>query len=162
VPGVILRAPRESDWPAILELANRSVAAVPGAGPQEAWLANRRSFPRSSRVQRQWVADDVATGEVVGYAALESEADDPASFRLFVVTDPSRRAALGGRLLHRALSELGKLEARQAFFIEYARDTEFLVFLSRHGFARKDQLELPEGGTAVVLTRSLAAPTRRA
>ncbi len=154
--AAILRDLDESDWPAILELANRSVAAVPGAGAQDMWLKNRRSFDALAGIQRHWVAEEEDV--VVGYAGIESRSsEDRKSFRVFVVTEPERRAILGHQLMERALAELAQLAARNASFTEYAQDTEFIKFLRQHRFEETNRLELEAGGEVVVLSRSLDA-----
>jgi N-acetylglutamate synthase-like GNAT family acetyltransferase len=162
--AAILRDARDSDWPAILELANESVADVPGAGSQDAWVTNRRSFDASSGVQRHWVAEEEPV--VVGYSAVESRAkDNPKSFRIFVVTDPKRRASLGRRLLENALAELKRQGAKSAWFAEYALDTEFIGFLKHYGFAEQERFEsddgsevfeLKDGAEVIVLSKSLS------
>jgi hypothetical protein len=48
-----LREPSVADWPQILSLANRSVAKVAGAGPQDEWLRDR---PRPREIPRHFVA----------------------------------------------------------------------------------------------------------
>ena len=152
--AAILRDPGERDWPAILELATRSVAAVPEAGAQDMWLENRRSFDTLAGNQRHWVTEE--EGVVVGYAGIESRAgEDPRAFRVFVVTEPERRADLGHQLLEHALAELVRLAARNAWFTEHAQDVEFIKFLRQHGFQKTDRLDLEDGTEAVILSRSL-------
>ena len=56
-PPARIRELRESDWPALLDLANRSVAHVEGAGSQEVWLENRRNFDTEKRIQHHFVAE---------------------------------------------------------------------------------------------------------
>lgn len=152
--GAILRDLGEGDWAAILKLANRSVAAVLGAGAQDVWVKNRRSFDVLAGIQRHWVTEE--RGLVVGYLGIESLASkDPKSFRVFVVTEPERRATLGQRLLERALTELAELGATNASFTEYAQDTKFIKFLRHNRFEETDRFELEDGGEAVILSRPL-------
>ena len=154
--AAILRDLDEGDWAAILDLANRSVAAVPGAGAQDVWVNNRRSFDVLAGIQCHWVAEE--RGLVVGYCGIESLASEgPTSFRVFVVTEPERRATLGHRLLERALAQLAELGAKNASFTEYAQDTKFLKFLRERRFEETDRFELEDGGEAVTLSRSLDA-----
>ena len=49
-----LRVVRDDDWPAILAVANRSVAGVAGAGPQDEWLRNRQRFDPAGGWREQW------------------------------------------------------------------------------------------------------------
>jgi N-acetylglutamate synthase-like GNAT family acetyltransferase len=147
-----LREVRDDDWPAILALANRSVAEVAGAGPQDEWLRNRR---RPKPVRRELVAEGAAG--VVGYVAVESEFDRvPDGFRVFVVTSPDALRVRGAALLERALGELAALRAREAWFVEYASDLRFLSFLEGHGFERVRSFRLESGSECLVLRKRLA------
>lgn len=152
--GIELREPHAGDWSAILTLANRSVEAVAGAGTQEQWLRNRQ---KGSPLRRDFVA--LEAGTVVGYAALEAEfAQVEHGFRLFVVTLPERRDQIGSLLLAKLEAELAELGAAQAWFIEYARDREFLAFLQRRGFVPRRSFQLDDGVECSVLSKPLSAP----
>jgi hypothetical protein len=56
--GIALRAPADDDWPAILALAELSLAELPNAPSQQEWLNNRKSFSlsMSEGIQRHFVA----------------------------------------------------------------------------------------------------------
>jgi len=146
---VELREPRETDWPAILSLANRSVRAVAGAGSQEEWLRNRQ---RPAPLRRHFVA--VETGGLVGYAAVESQFDQVENgFRLFVVASPERIAEIGASLYGRIEALLLELGAAEAWFIEYASDQPFLSFLAERGFKEVRSFRLEDGVECVVLSK---------
>jgi len=105
-----IRELREIDWPAVLAVANQSVAHIPGAGPQDEWLCNRGTFDPSKGVQQQIVAE--ASGSAVGYGALESrDPAEPRAFRLFVVTAPRLLDTVGQHLYGELLSRLSALRA---------------------------------------------------
>jgi N-acetylglutamate synthase-like GNAT family acetyltransferase len=152
----VLREPRNEDWPAILGLANASVEMVAGAGPQDEWAENRRRFANASGLQRHWVAEATASGEVAGYAGIEQTSGHTEAVRIFVVTAPGQRESLGAWLLDAALAEARAIGATASWLMEYATDAEFIAFLKRHGFEEARQLPLPDGAAAVVLT----APVR--
>jgi hypothetical protein len=149
--SVELREPRDEDWPAILELANESVQAVPGAGSQEGWLANRRG---PSPVRRHFVA--LETGALVGYAALESHFDRvERGFRLFVVASPAQRPRIGPLLYGRIECLLAELRAAEAWFVEYAADAELLAFLTERGFHEVRRFRSDAGEECVVVSKRL-------
>jgi N-acetylglutamate synthase-like GNAT family acetyltransferase len=151
---MLIREVRPTDWPAILALANRSVAGVPGAGTQEEWLRNRRSFDASRGTQRQFVAEEAS--RLVGYGALESDAArDAYAFRLFVVTDPVDLPSVGEFIYSQACAALAELNARHVWLTEYAADTHLLQFAAARGFRETRRFPLPHGPEAVVLVKSL-------
>lgn len=146
-----LREPRESDWPAILALAIRSVQAVAGAGSQEEWLRNRK---RPSPLRRHFVA--LERGALVGYAAIEPQFDQvPDGYRLFVVALPDRRRDVGDLLYEKIASLLLERNAAEAWFIEYASDQPFLAFLAERGFRKVRSFRLEDGVECVVLSKRL-------
>jgi L-amino acid N-acyltransferase YncA len=153
---LVMREPREADWPAILGLANRSVAGVPGAGSRDAWAESRRRFDRSAGIQRQLVAVDESTGEVVGYGALERRSGDPPDgYRLFVVTAPEQLGRIGELLYRNLVALLRELGARSAWFAEHAADRAFLEFARTRGFREKERRKLEDGAEQAVLSLSL-------
>ncbi len=156
VASISIREPLDDDWPTILELANRSVASVPGAGSQEAWLGNRRAF-RGAR--RHFVAVEAGRDEVVGYAGIESVS--AGEFRLFVVTPPERLCDVGEALYARAVTQLSELGARRLSFTEYAADQRLGAFARARGFVEEDRFRLPEGVDLVRLVKKLDAARQR-
>ncbi|HLI78473.1 MAG TPA: GNAT family N-acetyltransferase [Candidatus Binataceae bacterium] len=154
---VNLRVPREDDWPAILELAQRSLAGVPQPPDQREWMENRRSFAVSDGVQRHFVATD---GErIVGYACIERRNAAPQGwYRLFVVVEPSARATLGAMLFGELRERLLELGARRTWMMEFEADAGFVAFLEGIGFAKIKSLELD--GHAVVQL-AMDAPFQR-
>jgi hypothetical protein len=144
------REPTDEDWPAILVLANRSVEGVPGAGPQNDWLRNRRQYDCSRGVRRLFVA--VGSPGILGYGALESAApSQPNGYRIFIATAPEDR--------DRVTEELAALDAREAWFIEYAADEKFLSFIRAGGFRKVRSFRLESGTELVVLTKRLHTDT---
>ena len=151
-----LRPPVDDDWPGILDVANRSVAAVPGAGTQEGWLANRQAFDAATGEQEHWVAvtNDVSA-HIVGYVGVERRAGEEHA-RLFVVTDPADRDDVGSRLLRHAIDVARKAGAIRASLVEYASDGAFVAFLLAHGFVEERRFALPaDGGDACVMSMPL-------
>jgi hypothetical protein len=147
----------ESDWPAVLAVANESVACVPGAGPQDEWLRNRRSFDIGRGVQHQVVAQ--AAGSTVGYAALESR--DPATplcFRLFVVCAPRLLETVGELLYAELQSRLRTLGATEARFQEYASGVELIAFAKAKGFSEAARF-VYQGTDLIVLTKPVTRQT---
>jgi hypothetical protein len=153
-----VRAPHEADWPAILAVANESVAGVPGAGPQDEWLRNRRSCDLSRGVQQQLVAE--ASGSLVGYAALEArDPAKPRSFRLFVVCAPQLLETVGARLYAELHGRLAKLGAAEAWFQEYAAGAELIAFAGNRGFAERGRFVLQDVELIVLAKSPLDAGT---
>ena len=147
-----IRELREGDWPAVLDLANQSVAHIAGAGPQDEWLRNRRSFDPSRGIQYQVIAE--ASGNPVGYGALESQSPaQPQSFRLFVVTPPRLLATVGEHLYGKLHSRLGELSAAEAWFREYASDASFIEFVRRRGFSERKRFVL-QGTELIILANA--------
>ena len=152
VPGVELREPREDDWPAILDLANRSVRAVPGAGSQEEWLHNRQ---HPSGPRRHFVAVE-AGALLVGYASIETPPGRAErAVRLFVVAPPERLAEIGPLLYGRIESLLPELRAEEAWLVEYAGDRKLLAFLGERGFREARRFRLEDGVECVVVSKRL-------
>jgi N-acetylglutamate synthase-like GNAT family acetyltransferase len=151
--GIRLRIPDDNDWPAILELANLSVADVPG-GPQDDWLANRRDFAQRPGVQRHWVTEQAGVRGIAGYAGVETRPEYDGA-RIFVVTAPAAREDLGTHLLTHALNVARQFEVTSVWLIEYAADTAFASFLKRHGFAETRRFALEGGRDVAVLAMSL-------
>jgi hypothetical protein len=154
--ALMLREPRETDWPAILGLANASVAGVPGAGLQDDWAENRRRFDHARGTQRQLVAVDEATRSIVGYAAVESAGSDaPGAFRLFLVTAPEQLPRIGEILYQNLIAVLREIGAREVRFQEYASDAPLLAFARARGFVERHRFAIDEGVEIVQLARDL-------
>lgn len=145
----MLREPADADWPRILELANRSVAHVKDAGPQQEWLANRR---KQMRGRQHFVFE--RKSDVLGYGAIEPNDDVRNGYRVFIVTAPECRADVGETLFAHASAYLDANVAAQSWFIEYAQDAAFLEFIEQHGYAETRRFDLPDGPRVVVLTKS--------
>lgn len=152
----VLRSVRDLDGPALLALANRSVAHVPGAGRQEAWLHNRRHFDSGRGVQLQFVAEHPESGALLGYGCIES--DPRGEYRLFLVTTPDRLSGVGELLFERGLAVLGELGAQRVWFTEYAGDEPLLRFARKHGFSEFRRFALAGGTEAMTLLKELTRP----
>jgi N-acetylglutamate synthase-like GNAT family acetyltransferase len=159
--GIELREPANDDWPAILTLAELSLAELPVIPSQQEWLNNRRSFTSSDGIQQHFVA---TSGEhIVGYACIEHRNETkhgtkPADgvYRLFVVVAPSARRTLGTQLLAKLRESLVDLGARRAWVVEYEADAGFLAYLEQMGFVRLTTFKLDDGTPVVEL--SIDAP----
>jgi ribosomal protein S18 acetylase RimI-like enzyme len=141
VTALNLREPRDDDWLDIVDLANRSVAGVPGAPGQDAWLENRKGFDVAVGRRFHRVAVEPATGRIVGYVAVESRRIGDRSARLFVVTPPEQLDDIGADLLACALEAAARSGARNASFVEYAGGAEFIAFLEGRGFRVTSRFE---------------------
>ena len=138
-----LREPTESDWPAILQLANASLADMPNAPPQDEWLANRRAFLVPGR-RHHLVAFEA--GRAAGYAAAEHPLHAPdGEYRVFVVVAPSARDTLATYLLRELRRHLVKANASTIRMLEYETDAGFLRFLQAHGFVHRKTFTLADG-----------------
>jgi N-acetylglutamate synthase-like GNAT family acetyltransferase len=155
VSEITLRAPADDDWPAILALAELSLAELPDPPSQHEWLTNRRSFSSSDGIQRHFVA---RSGErIVGYASIEHR-DKTADgkkcvdgvYRLFLVVAPSARTTLGSRLLAKLRESLLDLGARRAWVLEYEADVGLISYLKEVGFVKSASYKLEDGGHPVV------------
>lgn len=148
---ITLRAPLNDDWAAILNLAHRSLAEIPAAPSQKAWLENRKSFPLFGGIQRQLVV--TSRERIVGYAGIEHRTtDEEGWYRLFMVVEPAARATLGIRLFAKLREDLINVGAHHAWMMEYEADAGFVTFLERVGFVRDRIVDLEDGMRAVRLT----------
>ncbi len=157
----MFETPSEDDWPEVLRLANASVADVPGAGPQDEWLANRRGFAdrpgfaSGGGLRRHLVCRDPASRRAVGYGAVEHDPQAPnGAFRLFVVTEPSALETVGVQVLEQAFETLAQLGARTAWFTEYAADSRLVSFVRRQGFEEVRRFDW-RGAELVTLEKKL-------
>ena len=148
-PEPRFRPLREDDWPAILDLANRSLAEMPDALDQREWMENRRSF--ADGVPRHFIA--TSRERIIGYACIErrNTATD-GWYRLFVVVEPSARATLGRLLFGKLRERLISLDARHAWMMEFEADVGFIAYLEGIGFVKGRTIDLGDGNRAVQLT----------
>jgi len=144
-----LRVPREEDWPAILELAHRSLAEMPDAPRQDEWMRNRRSFAASGGIQEHFVA--VSEEGIVGYVAIERRNRTlEGLYRLFMVIEPASRSTVGTNLFVELRERLIRLGAHQAWMMEFEADAGFIAYLNGMGFVRTKTVDL-DGRIAVQL-----------
>lgn len=126
------RAPEETDWSSILALAERSVADVPGAPPQNEWLTNRQGFAAVGE-QHHFVV--CRAGAMVGYGAVEHAPDAPAgAYRMFVVTAPDDLPTVGLAIYTRAGEILDDVRASASWFVEYSDAARLNEFISARGY----------------------------
>jgi len=150
-----LRDPRDSDWPGLLALANRSVAHVPGAGTQEEWVENRRRLRRQDDDVRGFVLEEA--GEIRGYVGIEpTPARRPGSWRVFLVCVCEDWSTVGAKLHDAATELLTNASASEAWLREYAEDVPYADFLATRGFRETQRFALPDGTEAIELTKPLA------
>ena len=152
---IVFRSPRNDDWPAILELAELSLAELPDAPSQLEWLNNRKSFSTSDGIQQHFVA--TSAERIVGYACIEHRDKTAAGeFRLWMVVAPPARKSLGTTLLAKLRECLLSVDARRARLVEYEADGAFISYLEAIGFVRRNSFNLDDGTRAVEL--SMDAP----
>jgi hypothetical protein len=151
---VELRHVAPEDWPQIARVANE---ALPNATDgNRAWLENRRAFAGQ---RFQYVAED--HGSVIGYGAVEQDADNRARWRLFVVMSPLwLNAAVGEKMFLRLQDDARAAGARILWMREEASDEAIAEFAERHGLTEK-QRYVVEGLPVVVYERALSAPLAR-
>lgn len=146
-----LRKVQDDDWPAILALANAAVAHVTGAGSQQAWLDNRRSFDRAHGSQVQYVCEQ--GGAIAGYGAVEGDARG--EWRMFIVVEPHRLPTVGSRLYGCALTVLRAMNVGHVWFTEYAQDEPLRSFAHERGFVDQRRMTLPAGPDVIVMRKLL-------
>ena len=138
-----LREPTNADWPAILQLANASLGEMPGAPPQDEWLANRRAFLVPERRHHLVAIED---SHIAGYVCAEQPVQaPPGEYRIFVVVLPPARETLGTHLLRQLHRFLLKANARTIRVLEYEADSNFLSYLRGRGFVYRKTFTLPDG-----------------
>lgn len=149
-----LRKAVETDWPAILEVANAVMPESPRENQE--WLSNRMRFDQTGYTRRHYVALDAATGKVIGYGAVEG-GQETGRYRLFIVMPADLLAIGAGDLLYNQLIvDLSTLHASSIWARESAHDAAMLSFLSQHGFQETSRFPLPNGGVeAVVMEKQL-------
>jgi N-acetylglutamate synthase-like GNAT family acetyltransferase len=152
-----LRAPTDDDWPAILILAEQSLAELPNAPSQQEWLNNRKSFSASDGIQQHFVA--ISSERIVGYAGAERRNEfAKGGYRLFVVVAPSARSTLGTMLLAKLRECLISLGARRAWFQEDEAQKQFISYLEEHGFVQVERFRLDDGTWIIRLAMDAPFP----
>jgi hypothetical protein len=149
--GMTFRAPREEDWPGILDIANASVADVEGAGTQEEWLQNRQTFARNG-IQHHFVC--LESGQLIGYGSAEHAPDAPDdSYRLLVVTLPDRLYATGEAIIDELELFLAGAGAKGSWFVEYVDDLSLTGFIQDHGYNESKCFNLDSGIEVAIYAR---------
>ena len=124
-----LRRPNDSDWPAILRVANDALPNAPDGNA--AWLEARQRFNDNTRRRRHYVAE--GNGEIVGYGAVEEAS--PGRWRTFVVMSPEQlNGGIGDRMLRQLLADIHDLGGGVAWMREQADDRSLLAFVASWGF----------------------------
>lgn len=149
-----LRKAVETDWPAILEVANAALPQSPRENQE--WLSNRMRFDQTGYTRRHYVALDVATAYIIGYGAVEGE-QKAGRYRLFILASPDQLTTGAGDLLYdQLISDLSTLHATIIWAREFARDGALLSFLLRCGFQETGRFPLPgSGAEAVVMEKQV-------
>lgn len=145
--SIQLRTPTDSDWTAILGLAQ---AAVPWdeAGNRE-WLENRKRFVNR---RRHYLAEDSESRMVIGYGGIE-EGPEPGLFRMFVVMDARRLLSEPGEVIYEQLAaDLKELKAREAWAREYGSDQAIQTFFTQKGFVETRRFTLEGKQEMVVIS----------
>ncbi len=133
-----LRPLISKDWLPIKAMAYaREQADVPG---NDLWLHRRQNFDEGRYVRRQYVAEDSAAVQVLGFGSIEQSIYLP-KYRLFIVTDPRwLKLGVGDLLLDRLMNDLKEANAVTVSCREYGSQTELLAFLKSRGFKEADRL----------------------
>jgi len=145
------RSPEPNDWPRVKELADVSVADIPGAGSQDEWLINRKQFTTVGEQKHFVCVDD---DRIVGYGSLERAADAPAGHcRMFLVTAPEALDSVGP-FIFEELQELASCRnISRSCFVEYSEDPRLLGFLRKRGYRDCGTIALEPDVTATVVER---------
>lgn len=133
-----LRPLINKDWLPIKTMAYaRQQSDVPG---NDLWLHRRQNFDEAQYVRRQYVAEDAASGQILGFGSIEQSIYLP-KYRLFIVTDPRwLKLGVGDLLLDRLMNDLREANAVTVSCREYASQTELLEFLKGRGFKEEDRV----------------------
>jgi hypothetical protein len=139
VPAYRLEPFNEAKWDVVYRLAD---AAIPfDAEGNRIVINNRKSFDADRYARRHYSALDAQTGEIVGYGAIEQQADDPASFRMFILLLSGELWESVGEMLYQQLtSDLRGLNGRLVWWREYANDFSLLRFVQARGFRETDRV----------------------
>ena len=148
---LIIQPATDSEWPAILAIANR-VAPDNKASNLE-WWRNRQNFDASRYTRRHFIAHRSTETTPLAYAALE-EGPDRSQYRLFFLIEPELLPTFGEQLYTYLELELIHLKAEKVWAWE--EETDPLVsFLLEHSFEERSHLTLPDGRNSLFLAREL-------
>jgi GNAT superfamily N-acetyltransferase len=138
-----LRPFRVEDWDAVQEVAlSTRPDDVIGV---ENWVKYRRDFDEKNRFRRQYAAVGEKTGKIVGYGALEQQADDPGWLRVDLFAAPGAPTGVREALYDRLEEDARAAGAHTVWVREYADDRDFIAFVAARGFretGRMDDLRL--------------------
>src|SRR6185369_7311509 len=128
----------ETDWPPVKTMAfGREQLDAAG---NDLWLQRRQNFDDANYVRRQYVAEDPAAGQILGFGSIEQTIYLP-KYRLFIVTDPRwLKVGVGDLLLERLMNDLREGNAVSVSCREYASQTDLLAFLMAYGFKEVDRV----------------------
>lgn len=145
--NIRMRAAEESDWPAILQMADQ---ALPHSKPEnKAWLHRRQTFNIERFLRRHYIAESEENGQVLAYGCIE-EGPEAEKFRVFVVMAPDRLASLGQKVYDRLLEDLREVQA-QSLWVREEADDPVLGLFRQQGFQQTAQFQIPNGREIVVL-----------
>jgi len=144
------RSLEPDDWPRVKELADMSVADVPGAGPQDDWLTNRKQFTTLGEQQHFVCVDD---DRIVGYGSLERATDAPAGHcRMFLVTAPEHLDSVGPFIFEELQELASRRNISRSCFVENS-EHPLLDFLRKRGYRDCGTIALESDVSATVVER---------
>ena len=143
-----IRIPTADDWPAILDLA-RASAPWDDEDRILGWYRFRQEAARQGRTRREYVAVDLGSGLVTGYALAEAS-DEPGAYRLFVVTRHERLDTVGNALYDRLAAAVSLLDAQTAWVREDAADP-LIAFFAARGFGDPQRFSMPHGRDGIAM-----------
>ncbi|MEP7292329.1 MAG: hypothetical protein ABI835_11125 [Chloroflexota bacterium] len=145
----------ESQWDTVYRLAD---AAIPFdlAGNRQT-IDRRKSFDAAQYARRHYSVLGPSASAMIGYGAVEQQADNPASFRMFIILLSGDLWETAGDLLYqRLLGDLYALNARLVWWREYADDLALVRFVKTRGFTETDRVidlraPLPSDSAALIV-----------
>lgn len=126
------------DWQTIKTMAQaREHADTSG---NDLWLHRRQNFDEGRYVRTQYVAEDAASAQILGFGSIEQSIYLP-KYRLFIVTDPRwLTLGVGDLLLERLMIDLKDADALTVSCREYTSQKELFAFLTNRGFTEVDRV----------------------
>lgn len=104
------------------------------------WMHRRQNFDEGRYVRTQYVAEDAASGQLLGFGSIEQSIYLP-RYRLFIVADPRwLTLGVGDLLLEHLMNDLKEANALTVSCCEYASQKELFAFLTNHGFTEVDRV----------------------
>ncbi len=126
------------DWQTIKTMAHaRDNKDTSG---NDLWMHRRQSFDEARFVRTRYVAEDAASGRILGFGSIEQSIYLP-RYRMFIVTDPRwLTLGVGDLLLNRLMIDLKDAGAVTVSCRDYTSQNELFAFLTNRGFAEVDRV----------------------